>query len=620
MCSLCMLFFTVAIAQKQNLYESIEYKKAYERGTRMRNGIPGNSYWQNKSDYKIEAKFDPKTRLITGHLKVTYFNNSPDSMSLVVFKLMQNVYMKGVKRQMPVEEINLHDGIQINNVVYNETLLEDRSVNKSGTIMRVMLPQHLGSKSSCSIELHFVTPLPKTSGFRSGSIDSTSFFAAYWFPQLAVYDDIFGWDTDEYVGVPENYNDFSSYEVALTFPSEYNVWATGKLANMDEIYSDDILKRIASSKKSSKPIMILSENDFRSADGKSHTWKYKAENVPDFAWAASDHYLWEGVAARNPDPQNLCWVQSAYPPGAKHFNLVVGIAQKSVELFSNAFPGVPYPYFKHISIRGTQGGGMEFPMIANNNVAHDTVSTITVTAHELAHNYFPFMMGINERKYGWWDETMTTLMESYVNLKGYPEHKVVGFFNRKVSFNYLSPTHDILPLITETSNIMKVMPTITNFYIKGPAAMDILVNIIGTNNFYAYTKEFIAIWAGKHPTPYDFFYFINEKEGKNLNWFWNAWFYSYGYPDVAITNAEQHDGYISIKMENVGGLPVQFRLTITKNDGSELDEEFNAETWRDNLEYTTVKIPVSGKVAKIVLDRRFAYDVDPSNNEFILEK
>jgi len=263
---------------------------------------------------------------------------------------------------------------------------------------------------------------------------------------------------------------------------------------------------------------------------------------------------------------------------------------------------------------------MEFPMLANNAAAHDSINTIMVTAHELAHNYFPFMMGINERKYGWWDETMTTLMESYVNLKGYPEHKVKGFFNRKVSFNYVAPNHEMLPIITETSNIMKPFPTICNFYIKGPAAIDILVNIIGASKFYKYTREFMLIWEGKHPTPYDFFYFINENEMKNLNWFWDAWFFSYGYPDLEIVNAVQNDDYLTVQLKNTGGFPVQFRLNISYEDGSGFDEEFNVAIWEDNLEYTDVRIPIHQRVESVSIDDRFSYDAQPDNNTFILRE
>lgn len=614
------VFSTYAYAQKQTIYESKEYKKAYKNETRLRTGIPGDSYWQNSSDYEISASFDPESRVIDGHLKVTYYNESPDSLNRMVFKLMQNIYKKGGNRQVAIDEINIHDGIQITNVTFNNNSIETKSVNISGTIMNLSLPEYISSKSFGIIELNFETPLAKTSGLRSGTVDNTSFFAGYWFPQVAVYDDIFGWDTDEYVGAPENYNDFSNYQVSITLPSQYNIWATGEHLNKEDIFSQDILNRISLSRKSKKPVMIISESDFRKPDNNTRTWKFHAENVPDFAWAASDHYVWEGVAATNPDPTNLCWVQSAYPVGASHFNEVANIAKKSIEIFSNNFPGVAYPYFKHITFKGNDwAGGMEFPMLANNAVAHDFTNTILVTSHELAHNYFPFMMGINERKYGWWDETMTSLMESYLLKKGYPTHKLQGLANRKMSFNYFSPGHDMLPLITETSNIMKVMPTMINFYVKGPAAMDILVNMIGTKNFYNYTKEFMNTWVGKHPTPYDFFYFINNKEGDNLNWFWDAWFFSFGYPDLGISMAEQNDNYLILQLDNVGGLPVHFRIIIDYSDGTSHDEEFEVDIWKGNLENTTVRIPIAGQIEKVLIDDRFSYDTDSSNNEIVLK-
>ncbi|MCK5705523.1 MAG: hypothetical protein KAI29_30445, partial [Cyclobacteriaceae bacterium] len=278
---LLVFIATSVYGQKTTLYESKEYKQAYEKETRLRSGLPSESYWQNKSDYEIEAHFDPKTRMITGHLKVLYFNESPDSLNSIVVKLMQNLYKKGAVRQMAVDEINIHEGIKIENVTYKGQEIQDNAINQTGTIMRVSLPSGILSKSSGSLEMDFETPLPKSSGFRSGTIDSSSFFSAYWFPQVAVYDDIFGWDTDEYVGIPENYNDFSTYEVSLTLPSQYNIWATGKHLNKEEIFSSEILKRIKKSEISDEPVMILGEGDFRKADGKDQTWKFKAENVPD---------------------------------------------------------------------------------------------------------------------------------------------------------------------------------------------------------------------------------------------------------------------------------------------------------------------------------------------------
>jgi hypothetical protein len=616
-CLLCTSVFS--FGQKSALFESREYKAAYERGTRSRDGLPTEKYWQNHASYDIKAEFDPTTHLITGHLSVKYFNESPDSLNSIIFKLMQNVYQKGAVRQMAVDVVNLHDGIVIRNVRFEGADIPESFVSHSGTVMSIKLPGYIRKSSHCTISMDFVTPVPVTSGFRSGTVDSTSFFIAYWFPQVAVYDDIFGWDKDEYVGVPENYNDFSSYKVELKLPSQYNIWATGKHMNEKEIFSEAVLLRIEESKVSKIPVTIIDEKDFRKEDGKKHTWKFEAENIPDFAWGASDHYIWEGMAARNPNPSSLCWVQTAYPRGAANFDWVLGVAKNSVEVFSNGFPGVPYPYFKHITFRGTKGGGMEFPMIANNNIAVDSIGTIMVTAHELAHNYFPFMMGVNERKYGWWDETMTTMMESYLHEKVYPDHKINWFFDFKTSFPYLSPGHDILPLMTETSSMMKVMPTIINFYNKGPAMMQILEKYLGTRKLHLLIKEFMNTWAGKHPTPYDFYYFINNQTGENLNWFWDACFFSNGYPDLAISKAVQNESYITVTVKNIGGLPVHFLMTLYYEDGEKSDESFDMSIWKTNLEEFTFRIAVNKKVEKLHLDETQYFDSNPKNNLYHLK-
>jgi hypothetical protein len=615
-----LLISIPSMCQKTMLFESKEYKRAYENNTRSRDGSPGKEYWQNRSTYEITAAFDPEEKLIQGHLSVEYFNESPDSLGTMVFKLMQNIYSKGAARQMAVDPGMLHDGIQIDEVSYNGKVLEGQSIQISGTVMTISLPVYMRSQDQGKVDLDFSTPVPPQSGLRSGTIDSTSFFMAYWFPQVAVYDDIFGWDKDEYVGVPETYNDFSNYSVALTLPSQYNVWATGQLQNPKEVFSDAILERMEKSKTSNEPVMIIDEADFRTANGQKKTWRFYAENVPDFAWGTSDHYLWQGMAAMNPDRENLCWVQSAYGKGDANFDWVVGVAKRSVEVFANDFPGVPYPYFKHISFSGTEGGGMEFPMLANNHATPDSVSTIVVTAHELAHNYFPFMMGINERKYGWWDETITTLMETYLSQKAYPNHRLQGFMNRRFSFPYLASSHDMMPLMTETSSMMKVMPTIANFYIKGPAMMDGFQNLVGEERFNALLKDFINLWQGKHPTPYDFFYFVNSEEKTNYNWFWNACFMAKGYPDLAITGASQKKKQLTVEVSNVGQTPAPFQLEITLNSGETMEKQYNIAEWKDGEEVLSLQIPVAEKVEKIMITRDFFYDTNAANNQWEMEK
>jgi len=348
------------IIAQEALYEPKEYAEAYARGTRLRTGMPGATYWQNHSNYKIVARFDPVAKVVSGHLNVTYYNQSPDTLKSIVFKLMQNVYKMGANRQMAVSEEIIHDGVEVKNIRCGTHDVGSTLNDIAPTVKRLKLQDALLPKSNITIELDFATPVPNGSGYRSGTIDSSSFFVAYWFPQIAVYDDVFGWDVEEYIGMTETYNDFSDYDVELTLPSHFNIWATGEHLNEKDIFGRKVLERIQKSKTSKEKIKILTEADFRKPDGREVTWKFSAAQVPDFAWGASDHYVWEGLSAKNPDEKNLCWVQSAYPPGAEYFDMVAEIAKTSVEILSDEFPGVPYPYFKHVTFRGTQGGAWNF--------------------------------------------------------------------------------------------------------------------------------------------------------------------------------------------------------------------------------------------------------------------
>ena len=608
-----------ANAQITRIYESREYKQAIEQHTRTRQGLPGKAYWQNSSNYDINATFDPRKGEIWGIANIHYQNNSPDSLIYVVVKVMQNFYKKGAARQMEVPIVDITDGVHLDSVRYNGKLMSSNMRSERGTNVLLFLPDAIRSGQSADFSISYHLKMPLKEGIRTGAADSTSYFMGYWFPQMAVYDDIFGWDTDQYIGIPENYNDFSDYKVSLTLPGQYMIWATGKLENPEEMYPSDVLTKIRDSQTSNEVVHILTAKDWKTIRKKApgtRTWKFVAHQVPDFAWATSDHYLWDGAAAKNPDPQHTCWVQAVYPAKAYNFDEVTGIAQKSIEIMSAGFPGIPYPYFEHITFNGGSGGGMEFPMMANNESVPDMMNTMLITAHEIAHNYFPFLMGINERKYGWFDETMTSMMEEYVNKKGYPSLRPRGLYSKSFFYYNFGGRDDDLPLMTETSNIMKEMTSIFNFYTKGPIAMEALQSLIGENHFNQYVKDFMFEWAGKHPTPYDLFYYINERYGQNLDWLWQHWFFDYGYADVGIASVKQSNQMLSIDITNEGGMPVPVRLKITYSDDSTREENVSISVWKENPEHYVLNIQNNKAIKKVSIDPQAFYDVNRDNDKF----
>lgn len=596
-----VLLFCTAVLQAQQLFEPKEIIQAIEHETRTRNGMPGENYWQNTSDYFIQASYNPDSVSISGMVSVLYTNNSPDTLKQVYFKLMQNVYAKGSARAWEIKKENLTDGVEIGNLWVDSILLKHGNLHINSTLLRVNTRKSILPKTSVLIQVEFVTPMQKSISYRTGALDSSTVFAGYWFPQLCVYDDIFGWDKNQYMLNAENYNDFSNYLVELTLPPNYVVWASGKQVNPEETFQSNILRSISKSQKSEKVVHIITNEDYEHGnvlvEADSLTWKFEAKNLPDFAWGASTHFLWDAVSAKNPTDKKLCWVQSAYPEPKKRKDdkNIVHYAKKSIEHFSQTFPGVPYPYASHVSFLGGGSGGMEFPMIAN-NTSYDSTFTPVVTAHEIAHNYFPFYMGINEREFGWFDEMFTTQMENNYIKTNFTKIYTRSLKSDKRYANRYNGIFSDLPLMVESIQINNRVTMVNNFYQKGNDMMNALKSVIGDANLTLYLQEFIEIWAGKHPTPYDFFYFVNAKSLVNLNWFWDKWAFRYGSVDLKI--AASDSTFSTFIINNVGGKPVPFKIEVEYEDGSLSDAIYNAGIW-ENTNRFVWNLPENKPIKKV---------------------
>ena len=399
--------FNLVNSQPSSLFMPPQFQDAYKKGTRSWDGKPGPGYWQNTARYIIKAEYDPATRIISGSEEILYINNSPDSIPLLVTKLYQNAYKKGNARDLAISTDLITDGVEIvkfavrGKTYYkdNQVFLEEVSpfmVQVFGTNLIIILRNDpIKPGEEIPIEVSWKVRLPERSELRTGYWDSTSFFAGYWYPQIAVYDDITGWDLNSYTGIQETYGEKSDYDVQLTIPAEYIIWATGEHLNEQEIFESDVLKKVNESKKSDGYTKIIDSKAYQKGviNGSGmKTWKFRAEDVPDFAWGASDHFTWDATSLVVDSAANRrVWISSVYPENEHDYSDVIHFARESIAYLSYILPGVPYPYSKHTTFHGLRGGGMEFPMMANNNYFRDSVMRFDVTGHEIAHNYFLFM-------------------------------------------------------------------------------------------------------------------------------------------------------------------------------------------------------------------------------------
>ena len=608
------------LAQKDQLYMPLSYRQSYESGVRGYDGNPGPNYWINRADYDIKADFDPATGVVNGSEKVVYYNESPDSINQLVIKLLQDLYKIGNAHDNPIDPANLHQGIKIFSVKIDNQKLDlnnRRLIRRSGTNMLISLKKALQPGATLELEIDWELQMsrPGIGNRRTGGFDSTSWFVGYWYPQIAVYDDIDGWDQYDYTGAQETYNDFNNYKVSITVPATHMVWATGIFQNVEEVLEKDIVDRYRQAQTSDQVIQVITPEDLQEIQNKkkSHTFQFTADNVMDFAFATSDHFLWDVVSTEIGGRRVTA--EAVYPPSAKDFPQVAGYAKETLEIFSSVFPGNNYPYPKHVTVNAMHGGGMEFPMMANNGSTSRTSSTISLTAHEIAHTYFPFYTGINERKYAWMDEGWAEYLADVVmKQKGMNES-----FSTRWAYRLFGGSEFDLPLFTPSVFIEGSQAVGFNFYFKPHLAYKALEQVLGKEVFDASIHGYIERWAGKHPTPYDFFFSVNDLSGEDLTWFWRSWFFEFGFADLAIGDVSTANSQLEVEIVNQGGLAIPVRLKVERQDSEAEFIERPIEVWAGG-DSITIQIQNPEDIVKLELMDSFIPDLKQTNNSFVLQK
>ncbi|NWF91003.1 MAG: M1 family peptidase, partial [Ignavibacteriaceae bacterium] len=378
----------------QDEFIPLNIKAAFEKGTRSIDGKPGKNYWQNSADYEIKIKLDPYKKWIVGSEKVKYYNNSPDSLAELVFRLYQNFYRKNSARNFQISTESITNGVEIEHFELNGELLNLRKesiAEFSNTNLIIKLGKKIAPKSTVTLLINWNHEIPGGTPIRTGMYDSSTFFIAYWYPQISVYDDIDGWDKIDFNGEQEMYNDFNNYDVQIEVPNKFGIWATGVLQNPDEVLHPKIIDRFYAAHKSEEVVHIITKEDYQngnvfSSKEETNTWMFKAENVSDFAFGCSDHFLWDAVNFKPDYNSNRnVFISAAYNPHSPDFHKVAQVAKEALLYFTTDLPGVPYPYPSFTAFNG--GGGMEFPMIINDESNTTEAGTIGLTSHEAAHTY-----------------------------------------------------------------------------------------------------------------------------------------------------------------------------------------------------------------------------------------
>ncbi len=615
---------TVPPAAPPELYVPRDVSFAYNLGTRSADGRPGPNYWQNHSVHDMRITVAPPSRTISATQEITFTNNSPYALSALVFKLIENVHRPDAMRAEIYPDGFLTDGIQINEFSVNGVAQAWGPDSGFVGIHVVPISPTLASKASVNFTISWQFELPDhIDHTKEGAVDDTTFFLAYFFPRIAVADDVNPtiWDLYEFAyGSLEMYNDFADFTVSVTAPKNFIVWATGDLQNPAEVLQADYAQRLQESMTSDEVINIAQPDELQqglvTAQTDTVTWQWQANNVPDFVVALSDHYIWDaGSVVVDPATGRRASVQAAYDAPSEDFQQMVEFGKSALDFGSNEWPGVPYPYSKTTIFRGL--ADEEYPMFANDSSNEDPTFTRFVAAHELLHSWFPFYMGTNEQRYGFMDEGWVTAFEYLINVRDLGPEAATALFKQFRSKNLVTPFSGVdIPIITPSDSLQGDVIGRNN-YEKAALGYLALKELMGDDLFKQVLHEFMARWNGKHPIPWDMFNTFNDASGQNYNWFYNNWFFEHNYLDIAVGAVQPTDGGYTVQVDNRGGMMMPFDLAVIYTDGSTESWRQSPAVWQASPESATITLDTAKTVVTLTLDGGIFMDATPPNNTWI---
>ena len=607
------------------------YERAVEAGTRSADGRPGPNYWTQRVDYSIDVRLDPTAARVTGSETATIHNNSPVPLPAIFVRLYQNVFSEGVTRNRMVQ---LTGGMTVERVAVNGTELanladdpeagpQDPGYRVVDTRMLVNPPTQPAPGSTTELEIDWSFEVSGGGGFRHGHLENEIFNLAQWYPQVAVFDDVFGLDTDPYLGNGEFYVDYGDFDVSVDVPAGWVVLGTGELVNPSDVLRDAQVATLASAPALDTVVYVVSPEDVatgpermtRVSDTGRLTWEFRAENVRDFAWAASSRYVWSVTGAETGHASGRALIQGVYPPESEVWAQSTAMAKAAIEFFSRQM--VPYPYPHATAAFGPpQVGGMEYPMITFINDRDDPASLNGVVTHELSHFWMPMIVGTREAAFAWMDEGLTTFNTALAMEDYYGDEMPEARGRHGSMRGYLNAVQaDVeVPIMRHTDYAENGFGRSIAAYSKPGMLMHTLRHMMGEERFDRAYRDYVETWAYKHPMPWDFFAMMEEAAGADLDWFWQAWFYDTATMDQQIVGARPVDGGIEVTVRNDRDavMPVELRVELT--DGTSATYVWPVSVWAGTRAITRV-VEVNGAVARVTIDPDAWYpDADRTNN------
>ncbi|HMH23320.1 MAG TPA: M1 family metallopeptidase [Puia sp.] len=614
----CVLLTACALSSTaQSLYMPRDIKRAYDKGTRSMDGRPGKNYWQNSARYSITINAAPPDRTVRGKEQITYINNSPDTLRNPVIKLFLNIHKPGAPRVIPASPDYLTPGVHISAFAVNGQSQQWQNNPRYVTNQPFRLPVPLPPHDSVKLSFDWDYQISLESN-REGMIDSTSWFLAYFYPRVAVFDDYNGWDRMPFIDIQEFYSDFNDYTVSINVPKNYIVWGTGTLQHPETLLQPEFAKRFAESFRSDQTIRVATSQELAAkkvtTQNAVNTWQFKATDIPDMAFGLSDHFAWDAASVLVDDAAHRrASVQAAYNDTAADYHSMVQYGRHALDWLSHNWPGIPYPYEKTTIFQGY--AGMEYPMMANDETYADTLFSRFVAEHEIAHTYMPFYMGINETRYGFMDEGWATTFELLIGREDIGKEKAETLYKQFRVTNWAedgSPGED-LPIITPGDGLTG--SGLGDMEYGRPSLGYLAVkDLLGDVLFKKCLHEYMGRWHGKHPIPWDFFNTISDASGQNLNWFWSSWFFTNNYIDLTLEKVEGNSALV----RNKGGAPVPFDIYISYTDGSSSTVHQTPAVWKADLGSARVTLNAAGgkKIQSVELRTGIWMDANESDNKW----
>lgn len=623
LCTILAMISIDAVGQHNSYFISRTLQKAISKKTRHLNAVPSPNYWQNYANYTIKVQLVPSESLIIGSANIVYFNNSPDSLDRLVFNIYQDVFKKGNSRDWNLGTVDLHDGMNIKRLKWNENEVavnNSKIISRQGTKLIVKPIKPISANDSVKISVEWEVKIPSQRAGRMGKYNDSTLFVAYWYPQIAVYDDVDGWDMIHFNGSVEFYNDFNNYNVQITVPENFAVWATGILQNADDVFQNEIVKRYTAAWNSDIVQQIIQKKDYKTNSvfkrNAPSTWFFTASGVPDFSFAAGIGMNWDAVSLEvDSQSKRRVLTGAVYHNGAEHQEKVAKFSQMSINYMSKVMPGIPFPYPQMTNFcNGRRNGGMETPMMANNGAPSDAPNTLGLTFHEIAHSYMPFFMGTNEKKYAWMDEGWAALWPHVLVDSIFPEYRylerTVGGFEESAGNEM-----DIPPMVPNQLLAANYSSLRLASYVRPAMAYYFLENVLGTGTFTYALQTYMNLWKGLHPLPTDFFRAFELASNQDLYWFFKPWFYDNAYPDLAIRKITTDR---KIVIENIGGLPLPVYLEIHFTDGSQQSMILPATVWNKNDKSILIESPADKSIQRVQLGNKLIPDVNRKDNEMLI--